>query len=68
MAVKREKPEPLVEDIVLCVTMGWTYQELMRQPAEFVERLKIYLNTEARKRELEMERMRNEIESARYGR
>jgi len=68
MAVKREKPEPLLEDVILCVAMGWTYQELMRQPAEFVERLKIYLNTEARKRELEMERMRNEIESARYGR
>jgi len=68
MAVKREKPEPLVEDVILCVTMGWTYQELMKQPAEFVERLKIYLNTEARKRELEMERMRTEIENARHER
>jgi len=68
MAVKREKPEPLLEDVILCVSMGWTYQELMRQPAEFVERLKIYLNTEARKRESEMERMRSEIESARYER
>jgi len=65
MAVKREKPEPLLEDVILCVNTGWTYQELMRQPAEFVERLKIYLNTEARKRELEMERMRSEIENAR---
>jgi len=68
MAVKREKPEPLLEDVLLCANMGWTYQDLMRQPAEFLERLKIYLNTEARKRELEMERMRSEIESARYER
>jgi len=68
MAVKREKPEPLLEDVILCVSMGWTYEELMRQPAEFVERLKIYLNAEARKRELEMERLRQEVESARHGR
>jgi len=68
MAVKREKPEPLLEDVILCVNMGWTYQELMRQPAEFVERLKIYLNTEARKRELEMERIQSEIEAARHQR
>ena len=68
MAVKRQKPEPLLEDVILCVNMGWTYQELMRQPAEFVERLKIYLNTEARKRELEIECMRSEIENARYRR
>jgi len=54
----------LLEDVILCVNMGWTYQELMHQPAEFVERLKIYLNTEARKRELEMERMQSEIEAA----
>jgi len=46
--------------------MGWTWQELMGQPAEFVERLKIYLNTEARKREMEMERLRQEIEGVRY--
>lgn len=68
MAVKREKPEPLLEDVILCVNMGWTCQELMEQPAEFVERLKIYLNTEARRRELEMERMKGEIESGRYRR
>jgi len=68
MAVKREKPEPLLDDVILCVTMGWTWQELMSQPAEFVDRLKIYLNTEARKRELEMERLRQEVESARHGR
>jgi len=68
MAVKREKPEPLLEDVILCVSMGWTYEELMRQPAEFVERLKIYLNAEARKRELEMERLKQEVESARHGR
>jgi len=68
MAVKREKPEPLLDDVILCATMGWTWQELMRQPAEFVERLKVYLNAEARKRELEMERLRSEIESARYRR
>jgi len=66
MAVKREKPEPLLDDVILCATMGWTWQELMRQPAEFVERLKVYLNAEARKRELELERLRSEIESARY--
>lgn len=68
MAVKREKPEPLLDDVILCVTMGWTREELMRQPAEFVDRLKVYLNAESRKRELEMEHVKHEIESMRYRR
>jgi len=66
MAVKREKPEPLLEDVVLCLTMGWTYGELMEQPAEFVDRLKVYLNAVSRKRELESERVRHEIENMRF--
>jgi len=65
MAVKREKPEPLLDDVILCLTMGWTWQELVRQPAEFVDRLKIYLNAESRKRQREMERMKSEIEGLR---
>lgn len=68
MAVKREKPEPLLDDIILCVTMGWTHEELMQQPAEFVDRLKVYLKAESRKRELETERVKHEIESMRYRR
>ena len=66
MAVKREKPEPLLEDVVLCLTMGWTYRELMEQPAEFVDRLKVYLNAVSRKREMESERMKREIENMRF--
>jgi len=60
--VKREKPLDLLNDVILCLATGWTQQELEAQDAKFVEKLTLYLNTESRKREREMERMREEME------
>lgn len=62
MAVKRGKPEPLLDDVLLCLQTGWTYQELSRQPSRFVEKVRIYLNAENRRRLREAERMRDELE------
>ena len=42
-AVKRGKAEPLVDDVAICVQMGWTYDMLTRQPARFIERVAIFL-------------------------
>jgi hypothetical protein len=41
--VKRGKPEPLLDDVALCVNMGWTHGELLGQPSRFIERLRVYL-------------------------
>lgn len=43
MAVKRGKPEPLLEDVSLCARLGWTLDQLRCQPARFVEVLRVYL-------------------------
>jgi hypothetical protein len=59
--VKREKPEPLLDDVSLCVQMGWTHGELVRQPARFVEKLRIYLDAVAYKEERERRRLEEEI-------
>jgi hypothetical protein len=59
--VKREKPEPLLDDICICVQMGWTHGELVRQPARFVEKLRIYLDAVAYKEERERRRFEEEI-------
>jgi len=53
VAVKREKPEPLLEDVALCVQIGWSLTELEAQPAQFVERLKVYLAAVADKQRRE---------------
>ena len=59
--MKREKPEPLLDDVSLCVQMGWTHGELVRQPARFVEKLRIYLDAVAYKEERERRRLEEEI-------
>jgi hypothetical protein len=59
--VKREKPELLLDDVSLCVQMGWTHGELVRQPARFVEKLRIYLDAVAYKEERERRRLEEEI-------
>jgi hypothetical protein len=64
--VRRGKPEPLLEDVALCVEMGWTHEELERQPARFVEKLGAYLAAVADREE--RERMRLEEELGRAGR
>jgi hypothetical protein len=63
--VKREKPEPLLDDVSLCVQMGWTHEELMRQPVRFVEKLRIYLDAIGDRQERERRRLEEEIERLR---
>ena len=59
--MKREKPEPLLDDVALCVQMGWTHGELMRQPARFVEKLRIYLDAVGDKQAREQRRLEDEL-------
>lgn len=61
MAVKREKPEPLLEDIVLCLQTGWTWNDLQAQPAQFVERMRIYLWAVAEKQRQESQQAENDL-------
>jgi translation elongation factor EF-1beta len=63
--VKREKPEPLLDDVALCVQMGWTWEQMQRQPVRFVERLQIYLGAVADKQGREQRRLEEEIERLR---
>jgi len=63
--VKREKAEPLLDDVSLCVQMGWTHEELMRQPVRFVEKLRIYLDEVGDRQERERRRLEEEIERLR---
>jgi len=60
-AVKRGKAEPLLDDVVLCAQMGWTLDELRRQPARFVEKLAIYLETIGEEQGKEHRRMEDEL-------
>ncbi len=64
-AVKREKAEPLLDDVALCGQMGWTWEQLQRQPVRFVERLQIYLGALADRQSREQERLEEEIERLR---
>jgi hypothetical protein len=63
--VKRERAEPLLDDVALCVEMGWTHGELMRQPVRFVEKLRVYLDAVADKQNREHRRLEEEIERLR---
>ena len=63
--MKRGKPEPLLDDVSLCLQMGWTYGELMEQPVRFVERLRLYLNTLGDQQERERRRFEEEIDRMR---
>ena len=63
--MKREKLEPLIDDVALCVQMSWTHEELKRQPARFVEKLQIYLDALADKQDRERRRLEGEIERMR---
>ena len=66
--MKREKPEPLIDDVALCVQMGWTHEDLMRQPARFVEKLRIYLDAVGDKQTREQRRLEDELARLRRGR
>jgi heme exporter protein D len=61
VAVKREKSEPLLEDVALCVQMGWSFTELEAQPVQFVERLKIYLAAVADRQRRESQQAENDL-------
>lgn len=63
--MKREKPEPLLDDVSLCVQIGWTHEELLRQPTRFVEKLRVYLDAVADKQERERRRLKDDIDRLR---
>ena len=63
--MKRGVPEPLLDDVNLCVQMGWTYEELMGQPVRFVERLRIYLDALGDQQERERRRLEEELDRLR---
>jgi len=44
-----EPPEEYL-NYLLCSKFGWTYNELMNQPAEFVRKMIIIMNTEEKTR------------------
>jgi hypothetical protein len=60
-AVKRGKAEPLLDDVAICVQLGWTHDMLMRQPARFVERVAIYLEALGDRVEREQRRLEDEL-------
>ncbi len=63
--MKRGKPEPLLDDVSICVQMGWTHEELMAQPARFVERMRVYLDALGDRQERERRRLEEEIDRLR---
>ncbi|MBL7169363.1 hypothetical protein ISS40_11875 [Candidatus Bathyarchaeota archaeon] len=54
--------EPLLDDISLCVQMGWTHDELIGQPVRFVERLRVYLDALGDRQERERRRLEEELD------
>ena len=54
--------EPLLDDVSLCVQMGWTWEELERQPVRFVERLRVYLDALGDRQERERRRLEEELD------
>ncbi len=65
--MKRGKPEPLLDDVALCVNMGWTHGELLEQPSRFIERLKAYLNALGVTQDGERRRLEGELDRMRRG-
>jgi hypothetical protein len=63
--VKRGKAEPLLDDVSLCVQTGWTHDELMKQPTQFVERLRVYLDAVGDNQALEQRRLEEDIDRLR---
>lgn len=61
MAVMREKPEPILDDLLLCMQLGWTPQELRQQEAKTVEIIKTYLSALAEKQRRENQRVEDEM-------
>ena len=61
MAVKRGKTCNLVDDVALCVQMGWTLEELESQPVRFIEKLQVYLGAFSDLQERESRRLEEEL-------
>lgn len=55
----------MLDDVALCVHLGWTHAELMSQPSRFIERLIIYVNTAADQQQREQQRLEDEIRNLR---
>jgi len=66
-AVKRGKPCDLIDDLAICVQLGWTYTELQSQPARFVERLMVYLGAVADIQTREHRRLEEELNRLKRG-
>jgi len=60
VAVRRGKPDALLDEVAFCARLGWTWTQLQEQPAWFVERMNVYL--EAVDDEAERARRRGEEE------
>ena len=54
-----------MDDVSLCVQMGWTHEELMKQPTRFVERLRLYLDAVGDKQAREQRRLEEDIDRLR---
>ena len=65
--MKREKPEPLLDDIAICVQMGWTHGELLEQPSRFVGKLRVYLDALGDRQVREQRRLEDELDRLRRG-
>jgi hypothetical protein len=61
MAVKRGKTCNLIDDVSLCVQMGWTLEELQAQPVRFIKKLQVYLGTISELQERESRRLEEEL-------
>ena len=59
--MKRGKPCSILEDVVICVQMGWTLDMLESQPVRFIEKLQAYLGTLADLQEREGRRIEEEL-------
>lgn len=63
--MKRGVAEPLLDDVGLCVQMGWTHDELAGQPVRFVEKLSAYLDALGDRQERERRRLEEELDRLR---
>jgi len=63
--VKRGVAEPLLDDVGLCVQMGWTLDELAGQPVRFVEKLRAYLDALGDRQERERRRLEEDLDRLR---
>ena len=63
--MKRGVAEPLLDDVGLCVQMGWTHDELTGQPVRFVEKLRAYLDALGDQQERERRRLEEDLDRLR---